>query len=58
MIKEVLENELYSQYTHKPKINKLSKTLGRNPTIDKLAYNEEGRQKKCALSEVTEEAIF
>jgi hypothetical protein len=50
VVREIIEKEIYSQYTYKPEINKVSKAIARNPTsIDELAYNPKGREKKELL---------
>lgn len=45
-MKENIEKEVYSQYTFKPQINKISKTLARGSSIDELAFNPKGQQRK------------
>jgi hypothetical protein len=44
LTKERLEQELYSQYTYQPQINKISKVLAPNRSIDDLAYNRRGQE--------------
>ncbi|CDW79342.1 UNKNOWN [Stylonychia lemnae] len=51
IVKEMIEKEVYSQYTFKPQINKISKTLAKGSSIDDLAYNPKGLQKKELLQE-------
>lgn len=42
VVKELIEKEVYSQYTFKPQINKISKALAKGSSIDELAYNPKG----------------
>ena len=46
VLKEMLEKEVYAQYTYKPEINKISKTLAKTTSLDELAYNPKGKQMK------------
>ena len=57
VVKELIEKEVYSQYTFKPQINKISKALAKGSSIDELAYNPKGQKKKEELQEqlVTQE---
>lgn len=43
VVKEMLEQEIYSQYTFKPQINKISRALVKNTELDELAYNKKGQ---------------
>jgi hypothetical protein len=46
-LREIIEKEVYAQYTYKPEINKVSKSIARQgTTIDELSYNPKGRMKK------------
>lgn len=52
VMRELIEKEVYAQYTYKPEINKVSKSIARNPTtIEELSYNPKGRQKKEYIQE-------
>jgi hypothetical protein len=49
-VREIIEKEVYSQYTFKPEINKISKVIASSAaSIDELAYNPKGREKKELL---------
>lgn len=51
-MRELIEKEVYAQYTYKPEINKVSKAIARNgQSIDELAYNPRGRERKELLQE-------
>eukprot|EP00347_Sterkiella_histriomuscorum_P013421 403364769 len=54
IVKEMIEKEVYQQYTFKPQINKISKTLAKGSSIDELAYNPKGQQKREMLQEQQE----
>ena len=45
VVKEMLEKEMYSQFTYKPEINKISKTLAKTSSLNELAYNIKGKLK-------------
>ena len=52
VVRELIEREVYSQYTFKPEINKVSRTIARQITsIDDLAYNPKGRQIREQIQE-------
>ncbi len=52
VMRELIEKEVYAQYTYKPEINKVSKSIARNATtIEELSYNPKGRQKKEYIQE-------
>ena len=51
IVREMIEKEVYSQFTYKPQINKISKTLAKPSSIDELAYNPKGALKKEQLQE-------
>jgi len=43
-MRELIEKEVYAQYTYKPEINEVSKSIARNPTtIEELSYNPKGK---------------
>jgi len=51
-VRELIEKEVYAQYTYKPEINKVSKAIARSgQSIDELAYNPRGRERKELLQE-------
>jgi hypothetical protein len=52
VVRELVEKEVYSQYTFKPEINKVSRAIAReSTTIEELAYNPRGRERKELLQE-------
>ena len=48
VVREIIEKELYDQYTYKPQINKVSQTLASKdrPDLNDLAFNPKGREIK------------
>eukprot|EP00761_Pharyngomonas_kirbyi_P000635 gb/GECH01000635.1/.p1 GENE.gb/GECH01000635.1/~~gb/GECH01000635.1/.p1 ORF type:complete len:620 (+),score=173.72 gb/GECH01000635.1/:1-1860(+) len=48
-LKELLTKEFYSQYDHKPRINKISKLIGRTSSIDDLSSTQ---SKERAIQEL------
>ena len=52
VVREIIEREVYAQYTFKPEINKVSRTIaGSGTSIEELSYNPKGRQKKEQMQE-------
>ena len=56
--KEKLENELNNKYDFKPKINELSKYIGRKPDIKELYYNQEIKENSKIDKKEEEEYDF
>ena len=53
VLRELIEREVYAEYTYKPEINKVSKSIAANApsSIDDLAYNPKGRLKREYVQE-------
>lgn len=49
VIKELLEQEYYSDIKFQPKINTISKTLAKTSSFNELAYNWKGDEIKSLL---------
>lgn len=49
VIKELLEQEYYSDIKFQPKINTISKTLAKTSSFNELAYNWKGEEIKSLL---------
>jgi hypothetical protein len=51
LIREQMAAEVYEQCTFKPAINKVSRALAREATVEELAYNPSGKQRKEQIAE-------
>jgi hypothetical protein len=55
-LKEQIQDDYYAQFSYRPKINKISKVLGRAATVDELVADDRGKQSRARAAAKREAA--